>query len=207
LAPRVISYGCSFTQYMWPTYADILQAENKGWSGCGNERIFYFILEQYKKDKFENFDLITVQWSSPLRFDYLTRDGWTKADGPIRLSTENKNIWRRIKHHYNEFYEEEKTENYKIAIQALLQSTGKNYFITSMDDMRILYKGGYKFTTGMSWTQKPIKDDHPTIPQHIEYAKKIAKDFQFDLDDQIVKKCIQIHDQIMTSKSFELYTL
>ena len=55
---------------MWPTYADIIQSENKGWAGSGNERIFYFILDEYKKHKFKDYDLITVQWSGPLRFDY-----------------------------------------------------------------------------------------------------------------------------------------
>ena len=192
---------------MWPTYADIIQSENKGWAGSGNERIFYFILDEYKKHKFKDYDLITVQWSGPLRFDYKTRDGWTEADGPLRLSKVNNHIWRSLKNIWNDSYEKEKTENYKIVIEKLLESTGKQYHITDMDSIREQYIGDYVFTSNMSWTKNTFTDKHPTITQHIHYANKFAVEYDFRLDKDILSKCFEIHNTISTNKSFEKYTL
>ena len=207
LAARIISFGCSFTQYLWPTYADILQAENLGWPGSGNERIFYFILEQYKKHQFKNYDLITVQWTGPLRFDYLTRDGWTEADGPLRLSKVNKHIWRSVKNWFNENYEEEKTQNYKIVIDKLLASTGVKYFITDIDYMRELYIGGYEFNNATPWTKNSFIDKHPTIMQHMDFANKIASDNGLEIDKTIHTKCNDLHATISKDKVFEQYKL
>lgn len=47
---RLFTFGCSFTNYMWPTWADILAIEfdsyrNWGRIGAGNHFIFYSLLE------------------------------------------------------------------------------------------------------------------------------------------------------------------
>lgn len=207
LAPRIISFGCSFTKYIWPTYADILKAENKGWAGCGNERIFYQVLDQYKHDKFANHDLIIVQWSSAYRFDYLKEDGWTEADGPLRLSETNKHIWNAVKTWYNESYEEDKTENYKICVEQLLKNTSVPYYITDIDQLKNQYIGTYQFTSGRPWIHKRFTDKHPTISQHLQIATKIAEKFNLKIDSQVIDRCKELHTEIKKSQVFDLYHL
>ena len=204
---KIVSFGCSFTSYIYPTYADIIGADNRGVGGGGNERIFYHILQQYKKNKFENFDLITVQWSTPYRYDYLTRKNWTTPDGNIMESFVNRHIWKSIKPWYNPKYEEEKTENLKISVQSLLENTGKKYFITDIETMQNKYTGDYFFDNGESWIKKGFVDNHPTILQHFDYAQWLAKEFDFKLNPHIVDKCKTIHNQIIKTNTFTEYNL
>ena len=83
---KLAAIGCSFTNYAWPTYADILQADRFGIAGIGNERIFYILLHLYKTQQLHCYDGIIIQWTSPFRFDYLKKDGWTYNDGNIAHS-------------------------------------------------------------------------------------------------------------------------
>tara|TARA_B100002019_G_scaffold98933_2_gene85259 strand:+ start:1857 stop:2465 length:609 start_codon:yes stop_codon:yes gene_type:complete len=199
LAPRIICFGCSFTKYKWPTYADILESDNKGWAGCGNERIFYLILEQYKRDKFQNFDLVIVQWTSPYRFDYLSSSGWI-GNG---LITDQDNIYNKLKSWYNEDYEIEKTNNYKLAVDNLLKSTRVDYHILDINTMK---KGNYTFVTGCTW-KMPYTDNHPTVAQHIGLAKDIAKSYNVSIDQNIINKGYGLHEQIVRTKHFDQYML
>ena len=81
---RFFSFGCSFTAYMWPTWADIISKEvpnaefyNCGKSGCGNQYISYKIAEFNNKFKFCATDLIMVMFSTYCREDrFTTEKGW-----------------------------------------------------------------------------------------------------------------------------------
>jgi len=81
---RFFSFGCSFTAYMWPTWADIIAKEipnadfyNVGKSGAGNPYISYKIAEFNNKFKFCETDLIMVMYSTYCREDRWTTDmGW-----------------------------------------------------------------------------------------------------------------------------------
>ena len=53
---RLFTFGCSFTHWSWPTWADILgrefdEYENWGQRGGGNVFIFHSLIECYKKNK------------------------------------------------------------------------------------------------------------------------------------------------------------
>lgn len=82
---RFFAFGCSFTNYKWPTWADILanemsQAEyyNLGLSGGGNLFIAASIAEANQKFKFNEDDFVAVMWTTMCREDrYITdRCGW-----------------------------------------------------------------------------------------------------------------------------------
>jgi len=73
---RIFTFGCSWTHYIWPTWADMIrytdQAPNVinwGKGGMGNVGIFYRMIECDLKNKFTENDLIIVQWSSWTRED------------------------------------------------------------------------------------------------------------------------------------------
>jgi hypothetical protein len=80
---RVFVFGCSFTSYIWPTWADILKTQmpnaeyyNTGQSGAGN----LYIAVQYstydKKYKFNDTDLILIMWSTFFREDKYINNQW-----------------------------------------------------------------------------------------------------------------------------------
>ena len=82
---RVFTFGCSFTNWMWPTWADILmydqgvEGQNWGINGAGNVCIFYRMIECDIKNKFTPDDLIVTLWSSWSREDRYLEHGWTNS--------------------------------------------------------------------------------------------------------------------------------
>jgi len=85
---RVFTFGCSFTRYPWPTWADMIivdfQSKNKtgknyGSCGAGNYYIFFKIMEAIKKEKINQNDLVIVCWSSITREDRYFNERWNLA--------------------------------------------------------------------------------------------------------------------------------
>jgi hypothetical protein len=79
---RVFTFGCSWTRYIWPSWADIIKytdqaptVYNWGKPGIGNVGIFYRMIECDLKNKFTENDLIIVQWSAWTREDRFS-DQW-----------------------------------------------------------------------------------------------------------------------------------
>ena len=71
---RLYTFGCSFTNYKWPTWADILSKEfeyfeNWGRPGAGNSYITNAVVEASIKNKFTKDDTIMIMWSSMTRED------------------------------------------------------------------------------------------------------------------------------------------
>lgn len=82
---RIFTFGCSFTGYWYPTWADILIEEaavkgmegyNYGKSGAGNLYINLRIFEANAKFKFTKDDYVLVCWSG-----YNREDRWVKGKG------------------------------------------------------------------------------------------------------------------------------
>ena len=83
---RFFAFGCSFTHYIYPTWADIISVEmphaeyyNLGASGSGNLRISNRIAQANCKFKFCETDLIMVMWSTAYREDRYVEDNWLSA--------------------------------------------------------------------------------------------------------------------------------
>ena len=76
---RIFCFGCSFTRWFWPTWADILAVHmkdihnvdvyNLGHRGLSNQGIAYTIMLANKKYKFTDNDKIIVLWTTADRFD------------------------------------------------------------------------------------------------------------------------------------------
>lgn len=80
---RVFAFGCSFTNWNYPTWADIVaksceNAEfyNFGRGGAGNIFISSRITQANIKFNFDENDLILVMFSTPLREDRWIRGSW-----------------------------------------------------------------------------------------------------------------------------------
>jgi hypothetical protein len=78
---RLYTFGCSLTQYHWPTWADIVgtcwnKFENWGRLGAGNQYIFNSIIECDARNNFNSNDTILIMWSGISRIDYYQFNAW-----------------------------------------------------------------------------------------------------------------------------------
>jgi hypothetical protein len=78
---RLFTFGCSFTNFRWPTWADILARqfenyENWGRSGAGNFFIFNSVVEAVKRRNINKDDTVIVMWSSIAREDRYVKNHW-----------------------------------------------------------------------------------------------------------------------------------
>jgi hypothetical protein len=81
---RFFAFGCSFTNWLWPTWADIVASHfdeyyNYGYSGRGNWYIYNMLLDADRTHKFTKDDTVIIQWSEWTRVDELIDGYWTTA--------------------------------------------------------------------------------------------------------------------------------
>jgi hypothetical protein len=74
---RLFTFGCSFTNYRWSTWADCLAPEfdyfeNWGQAGAGNHYIFNSVMEADQRHNFSDGDTVVVCWTNVLREDRYT---------------------------------------------------------------------------------------------------------------------------------------
>lgn len=216
---KIYTYGCSFTSYHLPTYADILGINydviNRGWSGSGNEKIFYFFMQDIKNNKITDKDIVILQWSGITRWNYLNKENEWLGDGNIFLP-HNKQIYQTIQKWYNPDYELEKTHNYCVSAESLLKNIGCQYVFLSlnqipkspikflMSDLETTYKGNYEFRRNEIGKRiKKIVDEHPTVLQHYDIASKIASHFDLDISNT-KRKVNDMHLQIIKELRFRI---
>jgi hypothetical protein len=78
---RLFTFGCSFTNYGWPTWADIVSQdydcyENWGKGGGGNKFIHSSLIECHQRNNITADDTVMVMWSSQAREDRFLRGKW-----------------------------------------------------------------------------------------------------------------------------------
>jgi len=86
---RLFVFGCSFTQYRWPTWADIIAKDNPHLeyfntanSGAGNLYIFNQLSQHINHYEMNSEDLVMIMWSTFYREDRYIEHGW-KTPGNI----------------------------------------------------------------------------------------------------------------------------
>lgn len=84
---RFFAFGCSFTYYFWPTWADIIAtqipySQNWGQTGGGNGYILNSVMECHQRHQFCESDLVMIMWTSVAREDRYMDRRW-RADGNI----------------------------------------------------------------------------------------------------------------------------
>ena len=81
---RFFAFGCSCTNYKWPTWADIIGQdiefyENWAEPGAGNSFIFNSVIEAHSRYNFNKDDLVIILWSTKNREDRYLDNKWTHA--------------------------------------------------------------------------------------------------------------------------------
>ena len=78
---RLFTFGCSFTQYFWPTWADILGKEfdyfeNWGKLGGGNQFMFNSLMECSLRNNLTSSDTVIIMWTNVAREDRYIKNAW-----------------------------------------------------------------------------------------------------------------------------------
>lgn len=78
---RLYTFGCSFTKYDWPTWADILgkhfdHYENWGSPGRGNSYIFNSLIECHLRNQLTPNDTVVIMWTGTDRVDIYNNNHW-----------------------------------------------------------------------------------------------------------------------------------
>jgi hypothetical protein len=93
---RLFTFGCSFTEYVWPTWADILGQEfdyfeNWGLCGSGNLCIFNSLVECITRNIITKDDTIVIMWSDLARNDIYNNNSWY-GRGNLFCNIENTKV-------------------------------------------------------------------------------------------------------------------
>lgn len=149
---RIFTFGCSYTSYSWPTWANFLELEfdelyNYGLSGIGNQAIAERVSEANTRHQFTKDDIVIVQWSSHLRNDW-----WHQESMPNRTRGW-KTYGSIFNYHNKKLYDQEwidtffyepayfmHTLNFISLTQGFLKGIGCTWFMTSIGDVREMGK-------------------------------------------------------------------
>ena len=141
---RLYVLGCSFSNYAWPTWADMLglefdEYENWAFPGLGNRAIAERVAEIHAKNKLTKDDTVVIQWTSHLRHDWHATDtrhqdnaGW-KTSGSL-FNYINQEIFdeKWIKTFWSETSYIMHTFNNILLTQEFLNGIGCNWRMTSI---------------------------------------------------------------------------
>lgn len=145
---NLYSFGCSYTNYHWPTYSDYIGTSfdkhiKGGESGCGNKYIFKNVCD--KLDNIRREDLVIVQWTSLEREDkYFSsineltdnynkskiQKGWSSNGSIFELNGYFDESYIKNYFSYNESFE--MLESYCTSIKYSLEKIGCKYFFIFM---------------------------------------------------------------------------
>ena len=95
---RLFTFGCSFTNNRWPTWADIVGRgfeyyKNWGKEGAGNSFIFYSLIECVKREQITSQDTVMIMWTNIGREDrYIRNLGWITPGSIYKQDTYDKNF-------------------------------------------------------------------------------------------------------------------
>lgn len=105
---RLFTFGCSFTDYKWATWANILAYElncefyNFGRSGAGNYFISNQITQANNYFSFDKNDLVVVCWTNISREDrYTEKQGWVT---PGNIYSQNEYDAKFVKRWANDIH-------------------------------------------------------------------------------------------------------
>ena len=196
---RFFAFGDSYTNYYWPTYADIIGTqcqyyENWGLKGAGNHYIYNSVVECNQRNRFNSNDLVIVMWTGITREDRYVDNHWATATGDYRRISYGEEWMRR--------YGTEVRGNlirdlaYIVGIDNLLNTTGCEYYFLSsigliLEDQDVveLYKDIINkikpslYDTIKDSVRPNFNDIHPTP---VESAHYINQHLGIDYDGDFV---------------------
>ena len=222
---RLFTFGCSYTRYTWPTWANIIAYDrnlslyNFGLEGLGNRGIAIRMFEADMKYKFKNDDIICILWSSWDREDRF-RDNRIDPQGSV---FSNDKVYGRkwIKKYYDDsnkimkniydIYATNKIYKDQISWQASGFEYYKNdtFFENVTQEMsiyakKIIDRYGSVLPKLYYWLDAEtensfeyLDDKHPDILKHLKLVEEqIYPTLGFKIDQNKKERLIEMHNLI-----------
>lgn len=126
---RFFAFGCSFTNYHWATWADLIaysypDAEYYNFAdpGAGNSAIFSRVVESDLVYRFNKEDLVLVQWSDTCRDDVHRSGSWKHLMSAYGRNAPDANT---LEKYFNDPYGYSlRTVGFVAAVNAIFDSRG-----------------------------------------------------------------------------------
>jgi hypothetical protein len=197
---RLFTFGCSFTNYRWSTWADCLAPEfdefqNWGQAGGGNHYIFNSVMEADQRHHFADGDTVVVCWTSIDREDRYIDHKWHTPGNAYFAKTVYHPDY--IRSHIDERGFLVRDLAYIKAVKTLLENRpGVTWKFLSMveimsmpwpddnvsqyRDVMRLYQDvvesilpGFDKTVFLNNWPKPGEDPHPSPDEHLAYLDAV----------------------------------
>ena len=218
---RFFAFGCSFTLYKWPTWADYLHAGNiatqyQNWAlpGGSNNFIFHSLTECDALNKINKNDLVVIMWSQPHRIaDYSHESGWDMPGNAYLYQPRDRMI-----QYYNNEQNALENLSYFYGAKELLENKDCAWLFTSIERINLQEKYvknfanitnsfhssiaehlGYsdKDSQETDWRETLPNDRHPSPREQASFAKTLPYNLNVSEIDQLAEKA---NDHIFNSK-------
>ena len=186
---RLFTFGCSFTNYRWSTWADCLAPEfdefqNWGQSGGGNHYIFNSVMEADQRHHFDSNDTVVVCWSTFLRDDRYVDGRWHTLGNMFNCPIYNPTYLRK---HVDERGCVIRDFAYIKAVKTLLESKSDlNWQFLGVDNLKSKDKDVIAVYTDVLESLLPsyqevlfpsgwkiAEDPHPSPAEHLAYLDAV----------------------------------
>lgn len=170
---RLFTFGCSYTEYAWPTWSDIiakdLDCENHNYAkaGMGNQGIACRTIEANEKHKFNKDDLVCILWSSWQRVDLLKEGHWV-TEGNILNSDYYSDEY--LSNHWSEENDIIRNKTAILQTNAYLKSFGVDLFQGHKDKVDKNLPGAENVFPATKNVY--VNDSHPSVLEHMRYVEK-----------------------------------
>lgn len=214
---RLFTFGCSFTQFHWPTWADLIaydldiSYENWGLCGAGNEYIFMSMLKCDSINNLCDTDLILINWSTWAREDRVKSNGNWNCGGNIFFNgAYNKAFLLKYHNYHNDTI---KNANWIHAANKIYNIAFQSHMLDYEEKAEITDQMGYKELLDFhSYLNLPPKyvfdyscnsrfnnqciDHHPDILCHLEHVKKIYSNLGLEIKAETIDYAHHLQDRI-----------
>ena len=215
---RFFSFGCSFTNYCWLTWPDIIAFElgcdyyNFGRAGAGNSYITNMVCQVDQYFKFDKDDLVIICWSGIQREDRYKRGRWHTAGN---VHSNDNTIWSEqfakviaddchflmrdlanIKLVYNLL--KDKTQFHFLSMDTIKKSMGLRIKRDNYINLIKLYMDVISYINpsfeevlwnGNAGLRKPVhKHYSDDHPTPLEHFTYLKNIFDYDFSDEVNKK-------------------
>lgn len=218
---RLFAFGCSFTEWRHPTWAEIIARdlkiplENWGISGLGNVGIFHRILECDIKNKFTDEDLILVLWSSWTREDRYI-DKWETHGNVLNNKFYDKTFIKKYWSYKNDIIKNStaiisanKLFNIKFQGHIIPIDANETQVDIGVEEKQLLnfYKpfidasSVFKFDWASSFNGIIDNAGHPDILQHLNFVKtEIYPKLNLTVSPETEKYFLKLQQMYVKSK-------
>lgn len=216
---RFFAFGCSYTKWIWPTWADIvswdLEIPSQNWAipGHGNVGIFHRMVECDLKNKLTDQDLIVNMWSHWNREDRYLNGGWVAHGNIFNTQLYDRRFLVKYWSLENDIIKNSTAivsanKMFNIAFQGHIIApaefeTNKKIFSKKETELLDFYKPHFSsdniFGIFPSTTYTHlIADNHPDILQHLNFVKtSIYPSLGLVLKDKTIDICNSINYDII----------